>query len=456
MQRGWVLALALAVVSFVSDNEAQQPGRSEAELRIELERAELDETVARESLHRKDVLAKEGLISDAEVRAAAAEVRRAELNTLRSRISLMNELPSFRIIAATKLVGADGQMRVELDLLPLSHAYGEVSREYLVSLRGPTSIISEPYQATVTVRGDRAVRQRLSFRLLKDVDEIVILITSGTRREEVPVLLQRSRHDRRISLRAQNFSQEATLGDRADYALDIERFSPGARDVRLVVVGLPPEMTHEWVDATTNAKLSSFRFASDQTSARLLLRVYLPPQGVPAWLGRIVNFRAEIVDAGAVVGAVDLQLRPVGAPKLFITSDNLLIHARPDDRKLVSVTVENGGGVAARDVKPVAAVPIGFDVSFDPPSVNVLAPGTKARFVLRLVSLPDAIPGEYSMKVRAEASTKLANIESPEQSFRIVLSDGGRWLPIAAVIVLLILGAGVSGWLWLRRHHSTR
>jgi hypothetical protein len=444
------LCVVAALVLLATGASGQQGGRSEAELRIELERAQLDETVAREALARKNRLFQEGLISETEVGASAAEVRRAELNTLRARIGVTNELPTFMIVSATKMAGPDGQMRVVIELLPLPDAYGDSVRQYLISLRGPTSILAEPYQQAVTLHGRRAGRQILTFRLLKDVDEVTILITSGTKREEIPVLLQRAHGDRQIVVRAQNFSQEATLGDKADYFLDLERFSSGARDVGLRVLGLPAEMTYEWIDPSSKAKLNSFRFADGQSSARLLLRVYLPAEGATSWLGRVVDIHAEIYEDSAVAGSVALQLRPVGAPKLFITSDNLLVNVAPETSKRIYVTVENTGGVAARDVKLVTTVPIGFELTAVPAVVNLVESGQKTRIGLDLTATPNAIPGEYSMKVRAEAATKLANVESPEQTFRVVLDSA---FPTAAFGVggALVLAGAAAWWLVVRR-----
>jgi len=424
---------------------AQERGQSEAQLRIELERALINETVAREASARKAALARAGLLAKADAESAAAEVRRAELDTLKARISLSNELPMFRIISATKSADSTGSLSVKLYLLELPHAYDEGSRQYLVSLRGPGSIISEPYQASLVLRGSGSQRRLLSFRLLKDVDEVTVLIASGTRHEEIPILLQRGHGDQQIVVRAQNFSQEAALGDKADYALDLERFATGARDVRLVVRGLPDEMTYEWIDASTKAKLSSFRFGDDQNSVHMVLRVFVPAQASPSWFGRVVLFHAEVRDGEQLVGSAELQLRPVGAPKLFLTADNLLINLSRGERQVIAITVENTGGVAARDVTIDANVPLGFEARLEPRTIAVINPSQKIRVALNIIASPNAIPGEYNLKLTASATTKLANVESPEQSFRLVLRGTPSWM-VVGVGGPLLLTFGIAAW----------
>jgi len=433
---------------------AQDKGQSEAQLRIELERALINEALARQGLARKTTLAHEGLVAKADAEAAAAEVRRAELDTLKARVGLANELPMFRIVSATKAVDSKGAMSVKLYLLELPHAYDQGTRQYLVSLRGPSSIISEPYQASIVLQGNESQQRVLSFRLLKDVDEVTVIIASGTRHEEVPILLQRGSGDQQIVARAQNFSQEAALGDKADYALDLERFSIGARDFRLVVRGLPDDMTYEWIDAGTKAKLNSVQFANDQNTAHVILRIYVPAQSSASWFGRVVTFNAEVRDGEHPVGACELQLRPVGAPKLFLTADNLLISLNQGKPAVIAITVENSGGVPARNITIDANTPLGFEARLEPRSIAVLDAGQKGRISLIVSASPDAIPGEYNLKLIASATTKLANVESPEQSFRLILRGSQPWM-LLGLGAPLLLTAGVGVWFFTRRRRGT-
>ncbi|MEO8053949.1 MAG: NEW3 domain-containing protein [Acidobacteriota bacterium] len=407
----------------------------------------------REALARKRAMAGQGLLSAAELSTAETEVKLAELETLRAQINYTNELPSFRIVSAKKSAPPGGPLSVELELaaLPMTHADGV--RQYLVSLRDGKSIIGEPYQATLTVHvGDPPMR-RLQFRLLKDADEVTIVILSGARSEEIPILLQREGADRTITVRAQNFSQEAALDDKADFTLELERFSSGLRDVRFLVTGVPEEVSYEWIDSSTKAKLSSFRFSDGQNSAKVILRLYVPTNANPKWFGQLVPFRATIQEGDRVVGQIDLQVRFVGAPKLALAAENLLVSIDRRDVKDLVLTVENTGGVAARDVRIEADPPIGFDVSITPAMVPAVEPNRRARIGLRLTVSQDAVPGDYNMKVRAVSVTKLANVVSPEQSYRLVLRTGSSWMYLGFGAPLL--ASAFAAWLLLRKRRRT-
>src|ERR1019366_4794388 len=223
-----------------------QTNASEAQMRLDLRRAELNARIADENFQMKSELFREGLASRSDFRNAQAEVERSRLDTQWAQIALLNELPSFRVVSAVKSVGNDGSGAIRLELDELAHAYDEgVTRSYLVSIMSGGSIIGSPYQTQVTVTGKRSIRPVLTYRLLRDTDEIVVLVTSGTRREEIPILLERKHNNATISMSSPNFSQEGLVGDKVEYLIHLERFSTGGSVVRLQVVGLPPGFTWE-------------------------------------------------------------------------------------------------------------------------------------------------------------------------------------------------------------------
>lgn len=444
--------LLFSLIWVASAAGAQNGGQSssEAQLQLELARARIDERLAVETLQQKKTLASQGLLAGADLRHAEAEMARAHLETERAQVALANELPSFRVISATKSVRAGGQVWVDLRLRELPHMYVEGPRGYLVSLRGQTSIIAEPYQQQLTITPESGAERILSFRLLKDVDEVTVLVISGTRHEELPIFLQRSGSDHRLLITAQNFAQEGALGDKVDYVLQIERFSAGAENVQLVIQKLPADLAYDCIDGDTKAKLTLLRFSENQNSARIILRVYVPTQANPEWFGKLVPFRVEARDGELPLGGADLQIRPVGAPKLFLTTDNLLVHMSSEGSSRVVLHVGNSGGVAARDVSFDANTPVGFHAEFLPRTIPVLNPNEQAKVDLVLSAGNDAVPGEYNVKIQAQTTSKLANLESPEQSFRVVFGSTSLWT-FAGFGLPIALTTGLAAWLWNRR-----
>jgi uncharacterized membrane protein len=422
------------------------PQATESNLRLELQRAELNEAQAKASLEQIRRLREQGIESEFVLQRAQAEYDRAVLDTRRARLALANELPSLRVVSAIKSRQPGGQTFVTLRLQEMERVYdADLVRRYLVSIKDQQSIISQPYEQPLTLRGANTPVVTLRYRLLKDVDDVIVLVNSGTKREEIPILLEREISENRLQMMSPNYSQEGALGDKVDYTVQIERFSSSARDVALGVTGLPSGFAHEWIDAETKAKLSRISFADNQNSTRLLLRVFLPEAGSAEWFGRLLSFRAEAVssDGSSPLGALDLQLRPIGLPRLALSSENLLLQIAPGTQRRVLLDVTNVGAADAREIAFESELPIGFRGDFDPPVLSSIGRREKKQIALTLTATPEAVAGEYNLRVKAISAARMANVESPELTFRIEVGTGRSAIWIAAIIAAVLAAMAV-------------
>jgi len=424
--------------AFAATPVVPQSGTSEAELRLTLQLSKVNQQRAGEQYAQKLALFQQGLASKEELRNAEAEVERTRLETQRATVSLSNQLPSFRILSAVKSIARDGTLWIDLALQELRSDSGIDHRSYLVSLKGPTSIIAEPYEQQVSVTGIHSTPLHLKFRLLRDVDELTVLVVSGTRREETPILLQRSKSANALSMTASNYSQEGALGEKVDYALQIERFSPTIEDLDITVAGLPSDVTYECIDADTKARINRIRFAKDQNTRRIVLRVFVPEVAKADWFQKTTTFHVQAITNGGATGTTDLQLRPVGSPKLTISSDQLLVRTHPGETVRVPIAVENTGGAAARDVVMDATFPIGVHGSFEPATVPEIVSRASRRVDMLLNVASDATAGDYTFKVQALAKNRLTDVDSPEQSFRVAVE-------LATPVLMTIVASGGLG-----------
>jgi hypothetical protein len=444
-----VVSLLLMLFPRIAPGQLQT-NASEAQLRLDLRRAELNARIADENFQMKTQLFREGLASRSEFRNAQAEVERSTLEMQRAQIALVNELPSFRVVSAVKSVGGDGSIAIRLELDELARAYDEAAaRTYLVSIMSGGSIIGSPYQRQVTITGTAGTRPVLTYRLLRDTDEIVVLVTSGTRREEIPILLERARSNATVSMSSPNFSQEALVGDKVEYLIRLERFSTGASVIRLSVVGLPAGFTCEMTDPDSKARIDLLRFTDAQNSMRVLLRVFLPSKPSPAWLDRTISFRVDAAseNESQVLGTIALSLRPTGAPQLVLSTENLLVDVRPEEPKQIQLTVENTGGADARDVTIEMDAPLGLNVETRPTTLFVVPTAQKRGVALVLSAGREAVTGEYNLKLRARTRSKLADVESPEQSLRIIVgSSRGSYVAYVGIVGVLLLAVLAMVW----------
>jgi hypothetical protein len=429
-------------------------GQTAAERALDLKRAELVESQARAAYEQVRELHEKGIESRFALEKAQADYERARLDAARARTALANELPAVRVVSAIKSPGPAGSARVAVTLEELEQSYDPtINRRYLVSLMNESSIISEPYQAPLTFSGRRASRATLTFRLLSDVDAVSVVVNSGSRREVIPILLQRSVSANRLQLTALNFSQEGSLGSRVEYAVTVDRFSRDANDLELAVEGLPEAFTYEWVDAASSAKLSRLRFPAAVDQVRLALRVFLPEEGNPAWFGKLLQFRAVAYggsERSLRWGELELQLRPIGTPKLAVTVGNLLIQLAPGETRRIVIAVENTGGASAQGVSLVGDYPVGFRGEYVPVSIAELRPRGRKTIELVLTATTDALPGDYTVRLKATTASRMAAVDSPELSFRIELNDARTrmWFSFGAVLLLAGTAAVI---VWLSR-----
>ncbi|HKO54553.1 MAG TPA: NEW3 domain-containing protein [Thermoanaerobaculia bacterium] len=157
------------------------------------------------------------------------------------------------------------------------------------------------------------------------------------------------------------------------------------------------------------------------------------------------NRVAGLSASGAVVGSADLQLQPRAAPKLALTTANLLVDLEPRESVAVPITIENGGGADAQDVVFDTTAPLGLSVDFQPVPVRLVRPRQPVTATMRVAAAADAVPGDYTLRVKVRTRSRLLTIESPEQTFRVTVRNpilgAGLVLP-GGVLLLVLLGAG--------------
>jgi hypothetical protein len=423
------------------------------ERELDLRRAEVAEAQARALLEQVRHLHEQGVESRYALDKAQADYDRAVIETVRARTAVSNELPAVRIVSAVKSQNASGRV-VTLGVQEMGRSYdSRMERQYLVSLMSEGRIISDPYQALLTTRGVRASAATLRFKLLADVDTVTVLITAGSRRDEIPVLLQRGIALNQLQLAASVYSQEGALGEQVDYSVDIERYSNQAEEVSLVAEGLPPDFVQELIEPDSKAKINSVRFRTDSNRLKVIFRVSIPDQADPVWFRKLLAFKLVAKSPGASQrwGEVNLQLRPVGSPKLALSSGgNLLVQIAPGEVERVRVLIENTGGADARGVTLEGDFPLGLSGEFVPPSIPVLRPHERKPMDIVLSSTPEAITGDYSLKLRATTASRIVASDSTEMTYRIELRDA-RWGILMTAGVVVVLGLLTATVIWLRR-----
>jgi NPCBM-associated, NEW3 domain of alpha-galactosidase len=326
------------------------------------------------------------------------------------------------------------------------------------------TIISDPYERVVgelAPDGEASVQ----FRLLKDVDALVVALHYAGRYERFPVYLEKDRSANMVRLQSEQFSQEADLGASATYDLRLECYSGGGSVFALRTLELPDEIGAEFVDPATGARLNQIKFTEGVTSRNLQLRVFLPDvvsgrvtldRAVPFLVAALDRQQAAALPAGRTLGkaavaavrasSVRLELVPRGVGKLEVTAPTLFEQVRQGEPASLEISLHNIGTRRVDNIRLHADAPSDWQVTVTPALTQRLEPGGKVRVAVKLAPPAAVAVGDYPVRLSTEAYADNRRIESHDQSARIHVVAPPNWLGTGLLLTLLL--AVVGGLVW--------
>ena len=163
-----------------------------------------------------------------------------------------------------------------------------------------------------------------------------------------------------------------------------------------------------------------------------------PPNTAAAGSYKVVA-RVAAEDASATA---DLTMDITGQPKLDISGREGLISTRASAGKETSVPVviTNTGTAPADDVQLSGSAPSGWKLTFDPKTLDHLAPNANKEVQALITPTDKAIAGDYVTTMRAAARG-----ESASTTFRVTVTTSTMWgiagVGIIGVALLVMVGA---------------
>ncbi len=163
-----------------------------------------------------------------------------------------------------------------------------------------------------------------------------------------------------------------------------------------------------------------------------------PPNTAAAGNYKVVA-RVAAEDASA---SADLSLDISGQPKLDISGREGLVstHASAGKETSVPVVIANSGTAPADDVELSGSAPSGWKVTFDPKSVEHIAPNETKEVQALITPTEKAIAGDYVTTIRASTRG-----ESASTTFRVTVTTSTMWgiagVGIIGVALLVMVGA---------------
>jgi uncharacterized membrane protein len=239
----------------------------------------------------------------------------------------------------------------------------------------------------------------------------------------------------KLSIKAQLPSLRGTSKSTFEYQLDIKNDS-GRNLVVAFAAQAPQNFETSFTEQYGSQELSSIPIEAGQSkTVKLKVR---PPSTIGA--NRYpVTVKASAEDASADT-AVAIEV--IGQPRLSMAGRDGVLSARAEAGKEASIpiVVTNTGTAPADEIELTSSAPSGWKISFEPKTIDRIAPGQNKE-VQALVTPPEkAIAGDYAPTFNVASRGETASTQ-----FRVAVSTSTMWgivgAGIIAIALLIMVGA---------------
>jgi hypothetical protein len=474
-----LLGIPLAVLLVLAAAAAQVQESQNMKL-LRLKSAQLTLELKKADFERYLKLKEDGLASEADYAQRQTAYLQAQVDYQQALISFMGSEARISVASAVKYQDRSGKKFVRVGLRYASKELKELAnlkidaadlfpldfmkelKDVYVSLLSEGKVISDPYEKTIATLPIESQRE-VTFQLLKDVENLDISISYSGKTEKTSVYLQKGVSANMVTVNSAQFSQEADLESTATYDLSLEKFSGEANVFKLEAVNLPTQITYEFSDPTTSARLSQIKFSEGVTSLKLQLKLYLPKnpddrvvldkpleffvlaldndqtEKLRALEGAAggAGLGAEAVD-GLKAGLVKLELIPRGVPKVEVQAVNLYHEIKVGETIGMDVTIRNTGTRKLNNIRVFCDLPLNWRVEITPDLIATLEQNKDEVVKIKFLP-PDGVSvGDYEPKIRTDALADNRRVESEDKIVRIHISSKANVIGIGALVLLLV------------------
>jgi len=158
---------------------------------------------------------------------------------------------------------------------------------------------------------------------------------------------------------------------------------------------------------------------------------------------------AVAVSGGGKTATSQLAVTITGTYTLDVSTPNQVLStsANAGTRTDMALTLTNSGTAPITAVTPSAAAPTKWTVVFDPPTVDVIAPGEAKTVTAQITPTSDAITGDYNVVITAKGAEASGDV-----TIRVKVETPAFWW-IAGVALIALVFAGLY---WVFRTYGRR
>jgi NPCBM-associated, NEW3 domain of alpha-galactosidase len=439
-----------------------------------LEKVQNDYKLQKEEFSRQQMLYDKKLISEKEFRESEASFKSAQITYQQAILSLAFEQPHITIEKGIKYQSKDGKKRVRLTLMNTTGGLVEgkkidledfqgirtdqISNVYVSLLNDKNAIVSQPYEEKIVAMPYNEPIS-IDFLLLQDLDNVTVKCVYGDKSEQKTIFLQKDESANRVLITSDQFSQEADLGSRANFNLTLELFSRMENAYKLDVLNLPQQITFDFFESSSNARLSQVQFSQDINTRKLSLAIYLPDRYDSASfiIDKPISFYAVALSQTTMenplqrnkiysqsdlnkmnISYIKLELIPRGVGRIQVRATNFYQEIRPDEKVTMSLTIYNDGTRRLDNIKVQTDVPLNWISSVVPDLIHSLMPGKEEIVAVTITPPSDINVGDYEATIKTESFASNKKVESEDKKIRIHIASSSNIFGTAILIILLI------------------
>lgn len=481
----FLISAFLLIIGF-SSLAAQQ---DQASLLLDLKKARAAYQSASQKLESDRKLFENKAISEDEYTRSRNETLSTEVEYQKLILRVISQQSYIIVERAVKYQSPQGERRVRLtlrstmegnqDYLDQFQEHFDVftpemrsSRIYniFVSLIGleNNTIIGRPYEVRIPTL-DMGGSTVADFGLLKDIETVKVSLAYGGRKDEKNIYLEKDASASVVDINSMQFSQEVDLGGAASFDLTLERFATSDDVYKLAVVNLPRQISCDFLDSETGARLSQVKFGQGVNTKKLSLKAYLPERDdKQVVIDQPVEFYALVLTldqaeklgdpsgrtfspeqlAEYQAGLVRLELIPRGVGRIEVRAPSLYHEITAGDSLSMEITVRNIGSRRLDNIKVSTDNPLGWRSTVSPDLIRALDPEKEE--IVRLTFLPpeDVGVGAQEVKVRTEAQAFNRAVQTEDKTVRIQVQARTEiiWTTVLILsLVGLVVGIVVFG-----------
>jgi len=473
---GKVIIAKIIVISLATLLQAQD---SQASLLLDLKKARAAYEIVSQKLDDDQRLYENKAISEDEYNQSKNELLSREVDYQKLLLRVISEQSYIIVEKAIKYQTRTGEKRVRItlrstmegnqeyldqfkehyDLFTPEMRSGKIYNIFVSILNlADQTIIGSPYEEKIPnlELGKVAI---VDFGLLQDVETLQVALNYSGKKDNKNIYLEKDTSANIVDINSTQFSQEADLGSQSAFDLIFERFSISDDVYRLAVLNLPRQISYDFIDTETGARLSQLKFTQGVNTKKLILRTYLPDRSDeqitidnPIVFYAIVVSRAEFEklqdisnkifkpeDLDTIQGGkVRLELIPRGVGRIEVRAPSLYHEITVGDSVSMDITIRNTGTRRLDNIKVSVDTPFRWRYLIEPDLVKSLEPDKETISHLTIMPPEDVGVGAQEVKIKTEALADNRRVETINKTVRIQVQAKTPILWTSLLILLLI------------------